>query len=75
MNISVRQIKIICVFIIALLSIYLIWGKLTRPYGVQKVNFTPSKSETFAKGKLNFSVYRANTGVLYPTKKLGDKKT
>lgn len=63
MNISIRKIKIFCVFLVALLSIYLIWGKLTSPYGVQKVSFTPSKSEAFTKEKLNFSIYRASTGV------------
>tara|TARA_R110002096_G_scaffold324349_1_gene518357 strand:- start:1989 stop:2891 length:903 start_codon:yes stop_codon:yes gene_type:complete len=62
-NISVRKIKILFVFLIALLSVYLIWGKLTSPYGVQKVSFTPSQSETFTKGKLTFSIYRASTGV------------
>jgi pimeloyl-ACP methyl ester carboxylesterase len=63
MNISIRKIKTFCAFLVALLCIYLIWGKLTKPYGVQKVSFTPSKSETFTKGKLSFTVYRASSGV------------
>jgi hypothetical protein len=36
---------------------------LTSPWGVQKVSFKLSKSETFAKGNLSFSIYRANNGV------------
>ncbi len=45
------------------MNIYLIWGKLTSPYGVQKVSFIPSKSEEFTIGKLSFSIFRASTGV------------
>ncbi len=62
-NISIKKIIIFCIFLIILLSIYLICGKLTSPYGVQKVNFIPSKSEKFTKGKLSFVIYRASTGV------------
>lgn len=63
MIISIRKIKILCVFLAAFLIGYFVWGKLTSPYGVQKVSFIPSKSETFTKGKLNFSIYRASNGV------------
>ncbi|NBA88287.1 esterase [Emticicia sp. CRIBPO] len=62
-SISIKKIKIFGVILILLLSIYLIWGKLTSPYGVQKVSFIPSKSEKFTKGKLSFIVYKASTGV------------
>lgn len=62
-NISIKKIKIICFFIFVLISIYLIWGKLTSPYGVQKVSFIPSKAETFTIGKLTFSIYKAIAGV------------
>ena len=62
-TISVKKIIVFCVFLILLLSLYLIWGKLTRPYGVQKVSFIPSKSVNFTKGKLSFAIYRASTGV------------
>jgi len=62
-NISLKKIKILCVFLLFLISIYLIWGKLTSPYGVQKVSFIPSKAETFTKGRLTFTIYRASTGV------------
>jgi hypothetical protein len=62
-TISIKKIKFFCIFLLALLSIYLIWGKLTSPWGVQKVSFISSKSETFTKGNLSFSIYRANIGV------------
>ncbi len=62
-NISIKKIIICCIFLILLLSLYLIWGKLTSPYGVQKVSFIPSKSEKFTKGKLSFVIYRASNGV------------
>ncbi|EAZ81050.1 alpha/beta hydrolase [Algoriphagus machipongonensis] len=63
MYISVRKIKILSFLLIALVGIYFFWGKLTHPIGVQKVSFTPSQSENFTKGNLNFSIYRASTGV------------
>ncbi|GAA0728422.1 hypothetical protein GCM10009430_37560 [Aquimarina litoralis] len=63
MNISSRKIKIFCIFLVTICSFYIIWGKLTSPYGVQKVSFTPSASESFTKGKLNFSIYKAKSGV------------
>lgn len=62
-NISVKKIITFSIFLILLLSLYLIWGKLTTPYGVQKVSFIPAKSEKFTKGKLSFSIYKASTGV------------
>lgn len=62
-TISVRKIKIFVISIIVLVILYVIWQKITSPYGVQKVSFTPSKSQTFTKGKLSFSIYRASTGV------------
>lgn len=62
-TISVRKIKIFVISIIVLVILYVIWQKITTPYGVQKVSFTPSKSQTFTKGKLSFSIYRASTGV------------
>lgn len=62
-NISIKKIIVFCVFLILSLSIYLIWGKLTSPYGVQKVSFVPSISEKFTKGQLSFAIYRASAGV------------
>jgi hypothetical protein len=62
-TISIKKIIIFSILLILLISIYLIWGKLTSPYGVQKVSFIPSKSEQFTKGKLSFAIYRASTGV------------
>ncbi len=61
-NISIKKTLIFCVFLILSLCIYLIWSKLTSPYGVQKVSFVPSKSEKFTKGKLNFAIYRPSNG-------------
>jgi len=62
-TISIKKIKIICITLILLLCIYFIWGKLTSPYGEQKVSFIPSKSEKYTQGKLNFTIYKANKGV------------
>lgn len=62
-TISIKRIIVFGVFLILLLSLYLIWGKLTRPYGVQRVSFVPSKSVNFTKGKLSFSIYSASSGV------------
>ncbi len=62
-SIPIKHIKIFFIILFILLSIYWIWGKLTNPWGIQKVNYIPSKSETFTKGKLTFSIYRAKTGV------------
>lgn len=62
-NISLKKIIFFGIFLFFLIAIYLIWGKLTTPYGVQKVSFIPSKSVKFTKGKFSFVIYRANTGV------------
>ena len=62
-NISYKKIIVLSIFLLLLSGLYLIWGKLSRPYGVQKVSFIPSKSEKFAQGKLSFAIYRASTGV------------
>jgi Putative esterase len=62
-NISIKKIIIISIFLFFSLIIYFIWGKLSSPYGVQKVSFTPSKSEKFTKGKLSFSIYKSSSGV------------
>ncbi len=62
-NISIKKIIVFGIFLFLLLSIYLIWGKLTRPYGVQRVSFVPSKSVNFTKGKLSFAIYSASAGV------------
>ncbi|NHF60101.1 esterase family protein [Flavobacteriaceae bacterium TP-CH-4] len=63
MTISVKKIIVFFIFFLLLVSIYLVWGKLTSPYGVQKVSFVPSKSEKFTQGQLSFTIYRARTGV------------
>ncbi len=62
-NISLKKIIFFGIFLFFLIAIYLIWGKLTTPYGVQKVSFIPSKSVKFTKGKFSFVIYRANAGV------------
>lgn len=62
-TISIKKIRTFFIILIILLSICWVWGKLTSPWGVQKVSFISSKSETFTKGNLSFSIYRANTGV------------
>jgi S-formylglutathione hydrolase FrmB len=62
-KIPIKYIKIIMVILTILVTTYLIWGKITSPYGVQKVSFIPSKSEKFNKGKLNFTIYKAASGV------------
>jgi predicted esterase len=62
-TISYKKIKFFLISIISIVILYLIWQKVTSPYGVQKVTFIPSKSEKFTQGKLNFTIYRATTGV------------
>jgi Putative esterase len=62
-TISIKKVRIFFIILIISLSIYWVWGKLTSPWGVQKVSFITSKSETFTKGNLSFSIYRANSGV------------
>lgn len=62
-TISVRKIKIFVVSLTILLILYVIWQKITSPYGVQKVSFTPSKSEKFTQGQLSFTIYKAVSGV------------
>lgn len=62
-KIPVKYIKISCVIITLLIISYLIWGKLTKPWGVQKVSFTAATSETYTKGRLRFTIYRAQNGV------------
>jgi Putative esterase len=62
-NVSIKKIITFCILLLFALGCYLIWGKLSSPYGVQKVSFIPSKSEKFTKGKLSFSIYKACSGV------------
>jgi len=62
-TISVRKIKVFVISLIILLILYVIWQKITSPYGVQKVSFIPSKSEKFTQGKLSFTIYKASSGV------------
>lgn len=62
-TISFKKIIAISIFLFLAVALYLIWGKLTRPYGAQKVSFTPSPSEIFTAGKLSFVIYRASKGV------------
>lgn len=62
-TISVKKLKLFLILIIISFSAYWVWGKLTSPWGVQKVNFKPSISDTFTNGKLNFSIYKASNGV------------
>lgn len=62
-TISVRKIKIFLISLTILLILYVIWQKITSPYGVQKVSFIPSKSEKFTQGKLSFTIYKAASGV------------
>lgn len=62
-TISIKKVRIFFIILIITFSIYWLWGKFTSPWGVQKVNFIASEVETFTKGNLSFSIYRANTGV------------
>jgi hypothetical protein len=55
--------KIFFTILILVLIFYWAWGKIASPWGVQKVSFVSSKSETFTKGNLMFSIYKANAGV------------
>lgn len=62
-TISHRKIKFILISVIFVVILYVIWQKITSPYGVQKVSFIPSKAEKFTHGKLSFTIYRATSGV------------
>lgn len=62
-SIPIRIIKIILVFLLLAFIIYFVYGKLTKPLGVQKVSFTYSKEDTYSKGKMKFSVFKASSGV------------
>lgn len=62
-TISLKKIKFFVISVILILILYFIWQKISSPYGVQKVSFIPSKSEKFTQGKLNFTIYRAESGV------------
>jgi len=62
-TISIKKVRIFFFLLIILLGIYWGWQKLTSPLGVQKVSFISSKSETFTKGNLKFSIYKASAGV------------
>lgn len=62
-TISIKKVRIFFIILIISLSIYWAWGKLTSPWGVQKVSFIPSKSEKFTQGRLNFTIYKASSGV------------
>lgn len=62
-TISHRKIKILLISVILIVILYVIWQKITSPYGVQKVSFIPSKAQKFTQGKLSFTIYRATSGV------------
>lgn len=62
-TISIKKLRIFFMVLISLFCIYWLWGKLSSPWGFQKVSFTASDVETFTKGNLSFSIYKANTGV------------
>ena len=62
-NIPIKKIVVFGLILFVLLGIYWFWGKLTSPYGVQKVSLIPSKSESFTQGKLSYAIYRASSGV------------
>jgi pimeloyl-ACP methyl ester carboxylesterase len=49
--------------IVLLIAGYFLWNYFTGPTGSQKVNFTPAQSQHFTSGNLNYTVYRAETGV------------
>ncbi len=46
-----------------LLAGYLVWGQLSKPMGVQKVDYTPAIKEFTVDGPLRYCVYRAVGGV------------
>jgi hypothetical protein len=62
-TIPIKRLIVFAVILLFSFIIYLIWGKLTKPYGVQKVHFTPSQSVKFTSGKLSFVIYKASSGV------------
>jgi hypothetical protein len=62
-TISLKKIRFFVVSLILILILYVIWQKITSPYGVQKVSFIPSKSEKYTQGKLSFTIYKAKSGV------------
>jgi predicted esterase len=62
-SISVSKLKFIAILLISALILYMIWQKITSPYGIQKVSFIPSKSVNFTRGKLSFTIYKAASGV------------
>jgi pimeloyl-ACP methyl ester carboxylesterase len=51
------------IFFSLLLTGYLTWNYFTSPTGSQKVIFTPANPQHFTVGKLNYTIYRAETGV------------
>jgi Putative esterase len=62
-TISLKKIRFFVVTLILILILYVIWQKITSPFGVQKVSFIPSKSEKYTQGKLSFTIYKAKSGV------------
>jgi pimeloyl-ACP methyl ester carboxylesterase len=42
---------------------YFSWNYFTRRTGEQKVNFIPARSQHFASGNLNYTIYQAENGV------------
>lgn len=62
-TISYRKLKLLLIAVILIVILYVIWQKITSPYGVQKVSFIPSKAQKFTQGKLSFTIYRATSGV------------
>ncbi len=62
-SISIRKLFVIASLLLLLIGGYWLWTYLTSPTGSQKVNFIAAQSQKFKSGNLNFTVYRAETGV------------
>ena len=62
-TISKKKLFVIAFLLFLLIGGYWLWTYFTAPTGVQKVNFIAAQSQKFTSGNLNFTVYRAETGV------------
>lgn len=62
-SISIRKLFVIASLLLLLIGGYLLWNYFTSPTGSQKVSFIAAQSQKFTSGNLNFTVYRAESGV------------
>lgn len=62
-TISTKTLFIVASLLLLLIGGYWLWTYFTSPSGSQKVSFIPAQAQKFTSGNLNFTVYRAETGV------------